>query len=115
MILIEGIGCIIIILASVAIIPVTPIFSIYVLLVIMGSWIIPLITSYIPHSLRGATILHQTKLFRGGFFSIIAMEHLYHLEHHLYPAVPHKNWPKLAKRLDPYFKEKNIQPIKILF
>ena len=26
---------------------------------------------------------------------------VFHLEHHLYPAVPHQNWARLAKRLDP--------------
>jgi beta-carotene hydroxylase len=47
--------------------------------------------------------------------SVIALEHLYHLEHHLYPAVPHHNWPRLAKRLDPYFEAMGITPIKLWF
>src|SRR5438132_755404 len=81
----------------------TPIFAVYAVLMIMGSWIIPLITSYLPHNPAGQTALSQTRLFRGKVASIVAMEHLYHLEHHLYPAVPHHNWAKLARRLDPYF------------
>ena len=87
------------------------IFAIYAVLMIMGSWIIPLITSYIPHNPLGMNALSQTKLFRGKVASIIALEHLYHLEHHLYPMVPHQNWPQLAKRLDPYFKSAGVVPI----
>jgi beta-carotene hydroxylase len=93
----------------------TPIFAVYAVLMIMGSWIIPLITSYVPHNPDGRTVLSQTKLFRGRVASIVAMEHLYHLEHHLYPAVPHHNWAKLARRLDPYFKEAGVRAIVLGF
>ena len=40
---------------------------------------------------------------------------LYHLEHHLYPAVPHHHWPALARRLDPYFDAAGIVPVKFGF
>jgi beta-carotene hydroxylase len=89
----------------------TPVFAVYAALMIMGSWIIPLVTSYVPHNPAGKDVLSQTRLFRGKVASIIAMEHLYHLEHHLYPMVPHQNWPKLARRLDPYFKMADIAPV----
>jgi beta-carotene hydroxylase len=97
--------------ACFAAIPVTPIWAVYAVLMIMGSWIIPLITSYIPHNPDGRTKLSQTRLFRGKVASIVALEHLYHLEHHLYPQVPHHNWPKLARRLDSYFKATGVEPI----
>jgi beta-carotene hydroxylase len=80
---------------------------------ISGSWIIPLVTSYAVHTPHGSNELQQTRLFRGKFFSIIAFDHLYHLEHHLYPMVPHKNWPKLAERLDDYFKKQGVKPMEI--
>jgi beta-carotene hydroxylase len=38
---------------------------------------------------------------------------LYHLEHHLYPAVPHHHWPELARRLDPYLDAADIAPVKL--
>ena len=57
----------------------------------------------------------RTLLFRGKVLSLIAVEHLYHLEHHLYPQVPHHNWPKLARRLDPYFKAAGVTPIVLGF
>lgn len=91
----------------------TPIPFVYLCLMVSGSWIIPLVTSYAVHTPHGSNELLQTRLFRGNFFSIIAFDHLYHLEHHLYPMVPHKNWPTLAVRLDNYFKNQGIKPIEI--
>jgi len=111
----EGCACLFLIGLSLVLYSVTPIFLVYVVLMIMGSWIIPLITSYIPHDPRGENVLLQTRLYRGRIISIIALEHTYHLEHHLYPAVPHHNWPKLAKKLDPFFKSAGLKPIKIWF
>jgi beta-carotene hydroxylase len=94
---------------------VTPIFAVYAVLMVMGSWVIPLVTSYVPHNAEGRTALTQTRLFRGRVASLVAMEHLYHLEHHLYPAVPHHNWPKLARRLDAYFKAAGVEPVVLGF
>jgi len=82
---------------------------------VMGAWVIPLVTSYIPHNPEGRTAIFQTRLFRGKVASIIALEHLYHLEHHLYPKVPHHNWPKLARRLDPYFRVAGVEPVVLGF
>lgn len=93
----------------------TPVPAVYATLMIMGSWIIPLVTSYIPHNPAGQTALAQTRLFRGRVLSVIALQHLYHLEHHLYPSVPHHNWPKLAHRLDPYFNDANVHPVVLGF
>ncbi len=109
----EGILCTGIIVMSMASYNLTPVFAVYVALMIMGSWIIPLITSYIPHTPYGTDPLSQTRLFRGKVLSLIAFQHLYHLEHHLYPAVPHVKWPQLAKRLDAYFDKMNIKPVKL--
>jgi beta-carotene hydroxylase len=99
----------------VATIHLTPIFAVYAGLMIMGSWVIPPATSYVPHNPDGLTKLSQTRLFRGKVASIIAMEHLYHLEHHLYPKVPHHNWPELARRLDSYFRQAGVEPIVLGF
>jgi beta-carotene hydroxylase len=110
-ILAEGTAVLLFVSFSIYSLQYTPVFFLYTCLMIAGSWIIPLITSYLVHTPEGAHELEQTKLFRGKFFSIISFEHLYHLEHHLYPMVPHKNWPALARRLDPYFKKQKIKPV----
>ncbi|QCK15641.1 fatty acid desaturase family protein [Mangrovivirga cuniculi] len=111
-ILLEGLLILIIISAGIWSMKYNYVFIVYIGLIIAGSWIIPFITSYLVHNPKGKDELHQTKLFRGKFYSIIALDHLYHLEHHMYPMVPHKNWVKLAQRLDPYFEKKNIKPLK---
>jgi beta-carotene hydroxylase len=68
-----------------------------------------------PHDPKGETELTHTRLFRGRILSILALEHLYHLEHHLYPQVPHHNWPELARRLDPYFARVGLRPLRLFF
>jgi beta-carotene hydroxylase len=87
----------------------------YAALMILGSWLFPLITSFVPHDPNGQTELTQTRLFRGRILSIVALEHLYHLEHHLYPQVPHHNWPELGRRLDPYLARAGVEPVRLLF
>ena len=109
LVIFETVGVVVLLGACFAVIPLTPIFAVYATLMVMGSWIIPLVTSYVPHNPAGLDALSQTYLFRGKVLSIIALEHLYHLEHHLYPMVPHQNWPMLAKRLDPYFKTAGVK------
>ncbi len=100
---------------AVALMPHTLAPLLYAVLMLMGSWLIPLITAYLPHAPEKDEPVTQTRLFRGKVLSLVALEHLYHLEHHLYPAVPHSNWPALARRLDPYFKKMGLTPIKLWF
>ncbi len=95
--------------------PVTPWPLVYAVLMVAGSWVYPFATAYVVHDASGQGALHQTRLFRGRVLSLLAIEHLYHLEHHLYPQVPHHNWPTLARRLDPYFARLGLEPIKLLF
>lgn len=101
----EGIGIAIMVGSAVISLPWTVAPAVYVGLMIAGSWIIPIVTSYLPHDATATDALHQTRLFRGWFVRIVALDHLYHLEHHLYPGVPHLNWPRLARRLDPWLTE----------
>jgi beta-carotene hydroxylase len=78
-------------------------------------WVIAEALAVVAHDPRGGTDLSQTRLFRGRVLSVLALEHLYHLEHHLYPQVPHHNWPALAHRLDPHFARAGLRPVKLLF
>jgi len=111
----EAAGVVILLGASLAAIPWTAAPAGYAALMIAGSWVFPFVTSFIPHDSQGRTTLTRTRLFRGRILSIVALEHLYHLEHHLYPQVPHHNWPRLAQRLDPYFERAGVRPVKLLF
>jgi beta-carotene hydroxylase len=114
-VIVEIAAVIVLLIGCAALIPLTPIPAVYAVLMIAGSWIFPFITAFIPHDPRGTTALTQTRLFRGRVLSVVALEHLYHLEHHLYPQVPHHNWPALARRLDPFFERNGIAAIRLLF
>jgi beta-carotene hydroxylase len=111
----EAFAVLVLLVGSFTAIPWTIAPVMYAALMILGSWLFPLITSYIPHDPEGETALTQTRLFRGRMLSIVALEHLYHLEHHLYPQVPHHNWPELGRRLDPYFARAGVQPLRLFF
>jgi beta-carotene hydroxylase len=114
-VVVEIVLVVLLLAACLATIAWTPVFAVYAALMVIGSWVIPLVTSHVPHNPAGTTALSQTRLFRGKVASLVAMEHLYHLEHHLYPAVPHHNWPKLARRLDPYFNAAGVKPVVLGF
>jgi beta-carotene hydroxylase len=111
----EAIAVMILFAICVALIPITIIPAVYAAMMIAGSWIFPFITAYIPHVPTGDRELTRTKLFRGFVLDVFAMQHLYHLEHHLYPQVPHHNWPELARRLDPHFARAGLVPVKLFF
>ena len=49
LIVLEGFGCLLLVTLALVLYPVTLVPLAYVVLMIMGSWIIPLITSHIPH------------------------------------------------------------------
>ena len=111
----EAIGIAALLGGSLAVVPWSIAPLVYVSLMIAGSWTFPLVTSFIPHDRHGDSELTRTRLFRGRLLSLVALEHLYHLEHHLYPQVPHHNWPELARRLDPYFVQHGLRPVRLLF
>ena len=109
--MVEGAGCVAYLIGAILVWPITPVPIFYAALVIAGSWTFPLITSYLPHDPNGADELTQTRRFRGKVASILFGQHLYHLEHHLFPRVPRQNWPELARRLDPYLDEAEVKPV----
>lgn len=110
-ILLEAVGCAALLATAIIAWSVTPIPLLYVVLVVLGSWTFPLMTSYLPHNPNGADELTQTRRFRGNVAGVVFQQHLYHLEHHLYPQVPHHHWPSLAKRLDPYLDQAGVESV----
>ncbi|HLW65667.1 MAG TPA: fatty acid desaturase [Gemmataceae bacterium] len=107
----EGIACGALFVSAILVWPWSPAPAVYVALVIAGSWTFPLITSYFPHDPKGEDEFAQTRRFRGKVFAVVFGQHLYHLEHHLYPRVPRQKWPELAKRLDPYLDAAGVKPV----
>jgi len=85
----------------------------YAVLAIVGSWVYPLLTVYLPHHGYGHEPLRQTRTLRGRIIPAIFLELTYHLEHHLYPQVPSHHLPELARRLDPYFAHAGVRPVVV--
>ncbi|CAN5645960.1 hypothetical protein BH10CYA1_BH10CYA1_14370 [soil metagenome] len=110
----EAIVIVLMIIVSLLLLPYTVLPSVYCFLVVGGSWIFPFVTSWIPHDASGKTELTKTRLYRGNLIRLVSLDHLYHLEHHLFPQVPHHRWPELARRLDPYFTKMGV-PVKKLW
>jgi len=94
--------------------PYAPGVLIYAVMAIVGSWVYPLLTVYLPHHDYGATPLTQTRTLRGRIIPAVFLELTYHLEHHLYPQVPSHHLPELARRLDPYFSANGVRPVRVV-
>lgn len=112
-IVVEGIVFILYLIAALYFYQSFPLLLFYFVCVQIGSWVYPLFTVYIPHIATEPHPIYQTRAFRGPVISTLFANHNYHLEHHLYPMVPHQNWKKLALRLDPYLLRANINIIKL--
>jgi fatty acid desaturase len=89
--------------------PATPAVLAYTVTVIVGSWVYPLLTVYLPHRDYGDTPLTQTRTLRGRVIPAVFLELTYHLEHHLYPRVPSHHLPELSRRLTPTFQRAGVQ------
>jgi fatty acid desaturase len=100
--------------AGAALIPVTLAPIGYVVMAIVGSWVYPLLTVYLPHHDYGDTALTQTRTLRGRLVPAIFLELTYHLEHHLYPQVPSHRLAELARRLDPFLAHAGVRPRRVI-
>lgn len=87
---------------------------VYAVMMIVGSWVYPLLTVHLPHRHYGDTPLTQTHTLRGRVVPALFLELTYHLEHHLYPQVPSHHLARLARRLDPVLAEAGVQPRKVI-
>jgi beta-carotene hydroxylase len=87
--------------------------ALYVALVVVGSWVYPLLTAHLPHRDFGATPLTQTHTLRGRIIPALFLELTYHLEHHLYPGVPTHRLAELSRRLEPYFARAGVEPWRV--
>jgi fatty acid desaturase len=93
--------------------PVTPWVLAYVVMAIVGSWVYPLLTVYLPHHGYGDEPVHQTRTLRGHVIPGVFLELTYHLEHHLYPQVPSHHLRELSERLDPVLRAEGARIIRV--
>ena len=101
------------VLGGIAVWSVTPYVLGYAVMAIVGSWVYPLLTVYLPHHDYGDEPLTQTRTLRGRLIPAVFLELTYHLEHHLYPQVPSHRLPELARRLDPYLAAAGVRPVAV--
>lgn len=94
--------------------PISPVLLIYVVMAIVGSWVYPLLTVYLPHHDYGDTPLTRTRTLRGRVIPAVFLELTYHLEHHLYPQVPSHHLAELARRLDPFLEQAGVHPRRVI-
>ena len=87
----------------------TPAVLWYAAMVIVGSWVYPLLTVHLPHRHYGDEPLTQTHTLRGRVIPALFLELTYHLEHHLYPQVPSHHLAELSRRLAPFFTAAGVQ------
>lgn len=92
----------------------SPALLAYAVMVIVGSWVYPFLTVYLPHRHYGDTPLTQIHTLRGRIIPAVFLELTYHLEHHLYPQVPSHHLRQLGHRLDPYLARAGIQPQRVI-
>jgi beta-carotene hydroxylase len=109
----EAVWALAVFVAGVALRPWTPAVIVYTVLAVAGSWVYPLLTVHLPHHGYGDTPLTQTGSLRGRIIPVLFLELTYHLEHHLYPSVPSHHLPKLAQRLDPFFRAVGVKPKRV--
>jgi beta-carotene hydroxylase len=91
----------------------TPVPAIYAALLILASWWFAFVFVYLMHVPTGRSPLFQTRAFRGRILPALLLHHTYHLEHHLYPMVPARNWLELGRRLDPLLERAGVVPIRL--
>ena len=110
----EGLAPIAAIVGGVLLWSTTPYLLVYAVMAVVGSWVYPLLTVYLPHHDYGDEPLQQTRTLRGHVIPAIFLELTYHLEHHLYPAVPSHHLPELARRLEPTLARAGVRPVPVL-
>ncbi|MFD5428671.1 fatty acid desaturase family protein [Streptomyces sp. NPDC127084] len=99
---------------GVVLLPHTPGVLVYTVMAVVGSWVYPLLTVYLPHHDYGDTPLKQTRTLRGRIIPAVFLELTYHLEHHLYPRVPSHHLPELARRLEGHFAAHGVRPVRVV-
>ena len=85
----------------------------YGVAVLISSWFYPLFAVHLPHLGFGERRVNQAWTLRGRLIPRLFRPLAFHLEHHLYPAVPSHNLPVLAQRLELYLGEQAIRLIHV--
>lgn len=110
---VEGVWFVLALSVAVAAWPVSSVPALYVMGMIVASWSYPLMTVRLVHDPTAENPLNQTRTLRGTLMPKMFLELSYHLEHHLYPAVPSHNYRELSRRLEPLLIARGVAPITL--
>jgi len=94
--------------------PEHPSVMLFVVMVHVATWFFPVTTVYLPHHGYGETPVKQTGTLRGWIVPRLFFEATFHLEHHLYPAVPAHHLRELSKRLEPELRRRGVVPTRVI-
>jgi beta-carotene hydroxylase len=109
----EAGSAVLLIVAGLALWPISHSLLLYCGLVYVGAWVFPLLTVHLPHRNYGDTPFTQTHTLRGRFVPALFLELTYHLEHHLYPSVPSHHLAALSHRLEPVLRKAGVVPRRV--
>jgi fatty acid desaturase len=101
-------------LAGILLYPWSAAVLLYAALVLVGSWVYPLLTVHLPHHHYGDSPWTQPSSLRGRIIPALFLELTYHLEHHLFPAVPSHHLVELSRRLEPHFQSAGVATRRVL-
>jgi beta-carotene hydroxylase len=104
---------VLILVAAVASFSRAPALLVYAGLVTVATWGFPIVFVVLQHDAHVSGELGRTRRYRGRVLPALTLQHLFHLEHHLYPMVPAHHWKELARRLDPHLDRAGVRAIAI--
>ncbi len=81
-----------------------PMFTTYVVLMVMGSWLFPVVSVLGVHDIGADRATQWTRSLHGRVLPRLIVNQGFHLEHHLWPAVPSANLPELARRAERFLQ-----------
>ncbi len=90
-----------------------PTLLVYLVLVTVAAWGFPIAFVVLPHDVGAAREIDRTRAFRGRIVPALLLQHLFHLEHHLYPMVPSHRWRELGRRLEPHLAHAGVRMVRI--
>jgi beta-carotene hydroxylase len=85
----------------------------YAIAVLVSSWFYPTFAVWLPHRHFEPEPTRHSLTCRGRLIPRMFLPLAYHLEHHLYPAVPSHNLPELARRLEPALRERGVGFVRV--
>ena len=85
----------------------------YAVAVLLSSWFYPVFAVWLPHRYFEPEPTRHALTFRGVLMPRLFLPLAYHLEHHLYPAVPSHNLPELARRLEPTLRARGVGVVRV--